>query len=40
MLMLVGGKIRPGYFPTIFGSQENLPLDKEIVSQKFIRLAQ
>ncbi len=34
------GKIRPSYFPAIFGNQENLPLDQEIVNQKFTQLAQ
>ena len=34
------GKIRPSYFPSIFGDQENLPLDQENVRQKFTQLAQ
>ena len=34
------GKIRPKYFSTIFGSQKNLPLDKDIVSHKFTQLTQ
>ncbi|MEA5536699.1 hydantoinase/oxoprolinase family protein [Crocosphaera sp. XPORK-15E] len=34
------GKIRPQYFPHIFGKDGNLPLDKEIVNQKFIELSQ
>jgi len=34
------GKIHPQYFPSIFGSDGNLPLDKEIVTQKFTQLAQ
>ena len=33
------GKIQPQYFPAIFGRDGNLPLDKEIVVQKFARLA-
>lgn len=34
------GKIHPQYFPSIFGREGNLPLDKEIVTQKFTQLAQ
>lgn len=34
------GKIRPNYFPAIFGEAENLPLDQAIVKQKFTELAQ
>ncbi len=34
------GKIHPQYFPTVFGKEGNLPLDKDIVSEKFIQLAQ
>ncbi|WP_107667298.1 hydantoinase/oxoprolinase family protein [Cyanothece sp. BG0011] len=33
------GKIQPQYFPHIFGQYGNLPLDKEIVTQKFIELS-
>ncbi|MDF5706168.1 MAG: hydantoinase/oxoprolinase family protein [Nostoc sp. S4] len=34
------GKIHPQYFPSVFGIDGNLPLDKDIVIQKFIQLAQ
>ncbi|EAZ90999.1 hydantoinase/oxoprolinase family protein [Crocosphaera chwakensis] len=34
------GKIRPEYFPYIFGKEGNLPLDKEIVNHKFIKVSQ
>lgn len=34
------GKIRPDYFPHIFGKDGNLPIDTEIVKQKFTQLAQ
>ncbi|MGK7931741.1 MAG: hydantoinase/oxoprolinase family protein [Microcystaceae cyanobacterium] len=34
------GKIQPNYFPHIFGKEGNLPLDKEIVFQKFSELSQ
>ncbi|MGK7943160.1 MAG: hydantoinase/oxoprolinase family protein [Microcystaceae cyanobacterium] len=34
------GKIQPQYFPSIFGEEGNLPLDKDIVCQKFSQLAQ
>lgn len=34
------GKIHPQYFPPVFGTDGNLPLDKEIVIQKFTQLAQ
>ncbi|MEA5512124.1 hydantoinase/oxoprolinase family protein [Crocosphaera sp. UHCC 0190] len=34
------GKIRPQYFPHIFGKDGNLPLDKEVVNQKFVELSQ
>lgn len=34
------GKIHPQYFPAIFGVDGNLPLDREIVSQKFAQLAE
>ncbi|MEA5505207.1 hydantoinase/oxoprolinase family protein [Halotia wernerae UHCC 0503] len=34
------GKIHPQYFPSIFGINGNLPLDKNIVIQKFTQLAQ
>ncbi|MDJ0843436.1 hydantoinase/oxoprolinase family protein [Crocosphaera sp.] len=34
------GKIQPQYFPHIFGKDGNLPLDKAIVTQRFIELSQ
>lgn len=34
------GKIHPQYFPSVFGLDGNLPLDKDIVIQKFQQLAQ
>ncbi|HEY9650612.1 MAG TPA: hydantoinase/oxoprolinase family protein, partial [Coleofasciculaceae cyanobacterium] len=34
------GKIYPQYFPSVFGLDGNLPLDKDIVIQKFKQLAQ
>ncbi|MFN6558982.1 MAG: hydantoinase/oxoprolinase family protein [Nostoc sp. ChiSLP01] len=34
------GKIHPQYFPSVFGIDGNLPLDKDIVIQKFIQLTQ
>jgi 5-oxoprolinase (ATP-hydrolysing) len=34
------GKIHPQYFPSVFGVDGNLPLDKDIVIEKFTRLAQ
>ncbi|MGJ5673626.1 MAG: hydantoinase/oxoprolinase family protein [Nostochopsis sp.] len=34
------GKIHPQYFPPVFGENGNLPLDKDIVVQKFTQLAQ
>ncbi len=34
------GKIQPAYFPAVFGSEGNLPLDKEIVIHKFTQLAE
>ena len=34
------GKIHPQYFPSVFGIDGNLPLDKDIVIEKFIELAQ
>ncbi len=34
------GKIHPQYFPYVFGTDGNLPLDQEIVIQKFTQLAQ
>lgn len=34
------GKIRPTFFPCIFGQEGNLSLDETIVHQKFIQLAQ
>lgn len=33
------GKIHPQYFPAVFGVDGNLPLDKEIVIEKFQQLA-
>ncbi|MBE9049784.1 hydantoinase/oxoprolinase family protein [Nostocales cyanobacterium LEGE 11386] len=34
------GKIHPQYFPSVFGLNGNLPLDKDIVIQKFTQSAQ
>ena len=34
------GKIQPHYFPHIFGKEGNLPLDKEIVNNKFLELSE
>ncbi|MGI2906603.1 hydantoinase/oxoprolinase family protein [Tolypothrix sp. VBCCA 56010] len=34
------GKIHPQYFPSVFGLDGNLPLDKDIVIEKFTELAQ
>ncbi|AUT01547.1 hydantoinase [Nostoc sp. CENA543] len=34
------GKIHPQYFPAVFGNDGNLPLDKNIVLEKFQQLAQ
>ena len=34
------GKIHPQYFPAVFGIDGNLPLDKDIVTDKFVQLAQ
>ncbi len=34
------GKINPQYFPAVFGVDGNLPLDKNIVTEKFIQLAE
>ena len=34
------GKIHPQYFPAVFGIDGNLPLDKDIVTEKFTQLAQ
>ena len=34
------GKIHPQYFPAVFGHDGNLPLDKDVVTEKFIQLAQ
>lgn len=34
------GKIQPQYFPHILGKDGNLPLDKNIVHQKFLELSQ
>lgn len=33
------GKLRPAFFPSVFGRDGNLPLDREIVVQKFTELA-
>ncbi|MGC9504096.1 hydantoinase B/oxoprolinase family protein [Baaleninema sp.] len=33
------GKIQPQFFPTVFGPKGNLPLDKDIVGEKFDRLS-
>ena len=37
---LLLGKIQPQYFPAIFGPQQNQPLDRDIVQEKFRALAQ
>lgn len=34
------GKIHPQYFPSVFGPDGNLPLDKDIVISRFTQLAQ
>ena len=34
------GKIHPQYFPSVFGKDGNLPLDKDVVTEKFIQLAE
>ncbi|MEM7712951.1 MAG: hydantoinase/oxoprolinase family protein [Cyanobacteria bacterium P01_A01_bin.68] len=34
------GKIHPQYFPSVFGKDGNLPLDKDVVTKKFIQLAE
>ncbi|MDZ8087036.1 MAG: hydantoinase/oxoprolinase family protein [Nostoc sp. DedQUE12b] len=34
------GKIHPQYFPSVFGIDGNLPLDKDLVIQKFTQLTQ
>lgn len=34
------GKIHPQYFPSVFGIDGNLPLEKDIVIEKFTKLAQ
>ncbi|MGB3655873.1 MAG: hydantoinase/oxoprolinase family protein [Rivularia sp. (in: cyanobacteria)] len=34
------GKIHPQYFPAVFGKDGNLPLDKDVVTEKFIQLAE
>ena len=34
------GKIHPQYFPAVFGTEGNLPLDRDIVKQQFTQLAQ
>jgi len=34
------GKIHPQYFPSVFGIDGNLPLDRDIVVQKFTQLTQ
>jgi 5-oxoprolinase (ATP-hydrolysing) len=33
------GKLQPDFFPTVFGPEGNLPLDADIVRQKFAELA-
>lgn len=33
------GKIQPEFFPRVFGTAGNLPLDREVVQQKFAELA-
>ncbi|WP_457575157.1 hydantoinase B/oxoprolinase family protein [Desulfomarina sp.] len=33
------GKIQPGFFPSLFGPESNLPLDGETVRRKFLNLA-
>ncbi|MEB3179454.1 MAG: hydantoinase/oxoprolinase family protein [Nostocaceae cyanobacterium] len=33
------GKIHPQYFPSVFGNDGNLPLDKDVVLDKFTQLA-
>ena len=34
------GKLQPNFFPNIFGKDRNLPLDRQVVMQKFTELAQ
>ena len=34
------GKLQPDFFPKVFGKDGNLPLDREVVQQKFRELAQ
>ncbi|AFY30734.1 hydantoinase/oxoprolinase family protein [Calothrix sp. PCC 7507] len=34
------GKIHPQYFPSVFGMDGNLPLDKDVVVEKFTKLTQ
>ncbi len=34
------GKIHPQYFPAVFGEDGNLPLERDVVTEKFIQLAQ
>ncbi len=34
------GKIHPQYFPAVFGKDGNLPLDKDVVTEQFIQLAE
>ncbi len=34
------GRVQPDYFPNIFGENQNLPLDKEIVKQEFEKIAE
>ncbi|MGB3759339.1 MAG: hydantoinase/oxoprolinase family protein [Rivularia sp. (in: cyanobacteria)] len=34
------GKIHPQYFPAVFGEDGNLPLDRDVVTENFIQLAQ
>ncbi|MBW4679505.1 MAG: hydantoinase B/oxoprolinase family protein [Microcoleus vaginatus WJT46-NPBG5] len=37
---VITGKIQPAFFPKVFGPNGDLPLDAEIVRQKFAQLAQ
>ena len=34
------GKLQPDFFPKVFGKDGNLPLDREVVIEKFTKLAQ
>ena len=36
---LMAGKIQPGHFPAIFGPAGDLPLDSDVVAEKFGALA-